>query len=152
MIGTVACMEDGVSCSCTLPEIENAGLKAGELIDIHSHFEGEVRKAQDFIIVPYTIPLRCAAAYYPETNVLVPIRSVAAMSNQPAYKCIVVTLHKNDHVAHNVDISSTGVAANLGQTSARPRLITRIVYQHTHSRGRAQRLRLRVGRNCDTRT
>jgi hypothetical protein len=77
--------------------------------DIHSHFEGEVRKAHDFIIVPYTIPLRCVAAYYPETNVLVPIRSVAAMSNQPAYKCMVVTLHKNDHVAHSVDISSTGV-------------------------------------------
>jgi hypothetical protein len=35
------------------------------------------------------------------------------MSNQPAYKCIVVTLHKNDHVAHGVDISSTGVSANL---------------------------------------
>ena len=96
-------------------EIENAGLRAGDLVDIHSHFEGEVRKAQDFIIFPYTIPLRCAAAYYPETNVLVPIRSVAAMSNQPAYKCIVVTLHKNDHVAHSVDISSTGVSANLAR-------------------------------------
>jgi hypothetical protein len=35
------------------------------------------------------------------------------MSNQPAYKCIVVTLHKNDHVAHSVDISSTGFSANL---------------------------------------
>jgi len=96
-------------------EIENAGLRAGDLVDIHSHFEGEVRKAQDFIIVPYTIPLKCAAAYYPETNVLVPIRSVAAMSNQPAYKCIVVTLHKNDRVAHGVDISSTGVSANLAR-------------------------------------
>jgi hypothetical protein len=59
--------------------------------------------------------LRCAAAYYPETNVLVPIRSVAVMSNQPAYKCIVVTLHKSDHVAHNVDISSAGVSANLAR-------------------------------------
>jgi glucose-6-phosphate isomerase len=35
---------------------------------LSGHFEGEVCKAQDFIIVPYTIPLRCAAAYYPETN------------------------------------------------------------------------------------
>jgi len=101
-------------------EIENAGLRAGDLIDIHSHFEGEVRKAQDFIIVPYTIPLRCAAAYYPETNVLVPIRSVAAMSNQPAYKCIVVTLHKSDHVAHGVDISPTGVSANLARPAPGP--------------------------------
>ncbi len=37
------------------------------------------------------------------------------MSNQPAYKCIVVTLHKNDHVAHGVDISSTGLSANLAR-------------------------------------
>jgi molybdopterin-dependent oxidoreductase alpha subunit len=101
-------------------EIENAGLRAGDLVDIHSHFEGEVRKAQDFIIVPYTIPLRCAAAYYPETNVLVPIRSVATLSNQPAYKCIVVTLHKSDHVAHGVDISSTGVSANLARPAPGP--------------------------------
>jgi len=101
-------------------EIENAGLTAGDLVDIHSHFEGEVRKAHDFIVVPYTIPLRCAAAYYRETNVLVPIRSVAAMSNQPAYKCIVVTLHKNEHVAHGVDISSTGVSANLATPDPSP--------------------------------
>jgi hypothetical protein len=37
------------------------------------------------------------------------------MSNQPAYKCIVVTLYKNDHVADGVDISSTGVSANLAR-------------------------------------
>jgi hypothetical protein len=31
-------------------------------------------------------------AYYLETNVLVPIRSVAAKSNQPAAKCVRITL------------------------------------------------------------
>src|SRR4029077_6870172 len=101
-------------------EIENAGLKAGDLVDIHSHFEGEVRKAQAFIIVPYTIPLRCAAAYYPETNVVVPIRSADALSNQPAYTSIVVTLHKCDRVAHGVDLSPTGVSANLGRPAPGP--------------------------------
>jgi anaerobic selenocysteine-containing dehydrogenase len=94
-------------------EIENAGLAAGELVNIQSHFEGEVRIAREFIVVPYTIPLRCAAAYYPKTNVLVPIRNVAAMSNQPAYKCVVVTLHKTGQIPEGVDISSRGISANL---------------------------------------
>lgn len=74
-------------------DIAAAGLRAGQLVDIHSHFEGEVRQAPHFAVVPYTIARRSAAAYYPETNVLVPIRSVAAKSNQPTYKCIRVTLH-----------------------------------------------------------
>jgi molybdopterin-dependent oxidoreductase alpha subunit len=71
-------------------------LQAGQIVDIYSHFEGEVRKAPNFAIVPYAIARRSAAAYYPETNVLIPIRSVAAKSNQPAAKCIRITLTPAD--------------------------------------------------------
>jgi molybdopterin-dependent oxidoreductase alpha subunit len=73
-------------------DIEALHLRAGQVVDIYSHFEGEVRKAPRFAIVPYAIARRSAAAYYPETNVLIPIRSVAAKSNQPAAKCIRITL------------------------------------------------------------
>jgi molybdopterin-dependent oxidoreductase alpha subunit len=73
-------------------DMEARNLQAGQIVDIYSHFEGEVRKACRFAIVPYAIALRSAAAYYPETNVLVPIRSVAAKSNQPAAKSIRITL------------------------------------------------------------
>jgi molybdopterin-dependent oxidoreductase alpha subunit len=73
-------------------DMEQMNLKAGQIVDIYSHFEGEIRKAPRFAIVPYTIARRSAAAYYPETNVLIPIRSVAAKSNQPAAKCIRITL------------------------------------------------------------
>jgi hypothetical protein len=72
--------------------MEQMNLKAGQVVDIYSHFEGEIRKAPRFAVVPYTIARRSAAAYYPETNVLIPIRSVAAKSNQPAAKCIRITL------------------------------------------------------------
>jgi molybdopterin-dependent oxidoreductase alpha subunit len=72
------------------------GLRPGEIVDIYSHFEDEVRVAPRFAIVPYTIARRSAAAYYPETNVLVPIRSVAAKSNQPVFKCIRITLKPSD--------------------------------------------------------
>jgi molybdopterin-dependent oxidoreductase alpha subunit len=73
-------------------DMEARKLRAGQIVDIYSHFEGEIRKAPRFAIVPYAIARRSAAAYYPETNVLVPIRSVAAKSNQPASKCVRITL------------------------------------------------------------
>ncbi len=73
-------------------DMKERELQAGQIVDIYSDFEGEIRKAPSFAIVPYAIARRSAAAYYPETNVLVPIRSVAAKSNQPAYKCIRITL------------------------------------------------------------
>jgi molybdopterin-dependent oxidoreductase alpha subunit len=73
-------------------DMEARNLQAGQIVDIYSHFEDEVRKAPRFAIVPYAIARRSAAAYYPETNVLIPIRSVAAKSNQPAAKSIRITL------------------------------------------------------------
>jgi hypothetical protein len=43
-------------------------------------------------VVAYGIPIGCAAAYFPETNVLVPIRNTADGSNQPASKSIVISI------------------------------------------------------------
>jgi hypothetical protein len=57
-----------------------------------SYFGVERRRAARFKVVPYEIPRGCAAAYYPETNVLVPVASVATGSNQPASKSIPITL------------------------------------------------------------
>ena len=42
--------------------------------------------------MPYNIPRGCAAAYYPETNVLVPIRHTADGSNQPVSKSIIISI------------------------------------------------------------
>jgi molybdopterin-dependent oxidoreductase alpha subunit len=77
-------------------DMQARNLQPGQIVDIYSHFEGEVRKAPRFAIVPYAIARRSAAAYYPETNVLIPISSVAAKSNQPASKCIHITLTPRD--------------------------------------------------------
>lgn len=73
-------------------DIDEAGLIAGQLVDLTSHFEGENRVARHFQVVPYRIPRRCAATYYPETNVLVPVRSVAEKSNQPVSKSVRISL------------------------------------------------------------
>jgi molybdopterin-dependent oxidoreductase alpha subunit len=64
----------------------------GQLVDLVSHFEGEDRVARDFRIVPYKIPRRCAAAYFPEANVLVPVRHFADKSNTPASKSVVISI------------------------------------------------------------
>jgi molybdopterin-dependent oxidoreductase alpha subunit len=94
-------------------DIKAMNLRAGQIVDIYSHFDGEVRMVPRFAIVPYAIARRSAAAYYPETNVLVPVRSVAAKSNQPAFKCIRITLAPSDSreplhfsekdIEHNLD-------------------------------------------------
>ena len=45
-----------------------------------------------FRVVEYDTARGCAAAYFPETNVLVPLDSTAEVSNTPTSKAIVVRL------------------------------------------------------------
>ncbi|HEX8556946.1 MAG TPA: FdhF/YdeP family oxidoreductase [Pyrinomonadaceae bacterium] len=73
-------------------DVEERGLTAGQVVDLFSHFEGEERAARRFLVVPYPVPRGCAATYFPETNVLVPVRSVADKSNTPASKSVVITV------------------------------------------------------------
>jgi molybdopterin-dependent oxidoreductase alpha subunit len=76
-------------------DMKEHGWKAGDRLDITSHFknhgEEELRIAPRFVAVPYEIPRHCAATYFPEANVLVPIGSVALRSNTPTSKAIVVS-------------------------------------------------------------
>jgi len=57
-------------------------------VDLFSYYEGVERVARLFVVVPYDIPARCTVTYYPETNVLVPIGSVADKSNTPTSKMV----------------------------------------------------------------
>jgi molybdopterin-dependent oxidoreductase alpha subunit len=99
-------------------DMEARNLQAGQIVDIYSHFEGEVRKAPRFAIVPYAIARRSAAAYYPETNVLIPICSVAAKSNQPASKCIRITVTPADP-AEVLNFPKADLARNLDRAVPR---------------------------------
>ncbi|MFN2482183.1 MAG: FdhF/YdeP family oxidoreductase [Pyrinomonadaceae bacterium] len=75
-------------------DVREEGLVEGQLVDLVSHFEGEERIGKSFRVVPYSIPRRCAATYFPEANVLVPVRHVADKSNTPASKSVVISLRK----------------------------------------------------------
>jgi molybdopterin-dependent oxidoreductase alpha subunit len=67
-------------------------LESGGLVDLSSRVGNESRKAERFKLVSYDIPRGCVAAYYPETNVLVPLQNVADRSNQPAFKSIPIRI------------------------------------------------------------
>jgi molybdopterin-dependent oxidoreductase alpha subunit len=73
-------------------DISEAGLHEGQLVDLVSHFEGEERVARRFVVVKYDIPQGCAATYFPEANVLIPVRSVAEKSNTPTSKSVVISI------------------------------------------------------------
>jgi molybdopterin-dependent oxidoreductase alpha subunit len=73
-------------------DMRRENLADGQIVDLFSHFDGEERVARLFVVVPYSIPRRCAATYFPETNVLVPLRSVADKSNTPVSKSVVISI------------------------------------------------------------
>ena len=74
-------------------DMRAAGLTEGQPVDLTSHFdENEERTARRLQVVPYDIPRGCTATYFPETNVLVPINSVAERSNTPTSKFVIISL------------------------------------------------------------
>jgi anaerobic selenocysteine-containing dehydrogenase len=75
-------------------DIREHGLKAGDWVDLVSHFRGETRRANRFLVVEYDIPRGSAATYFPETNSLVPLDSVAETSNTPTSKYVIITLER----------------------------------------------------------
>jgi anaerobic selenocysteine-containing dehydrogenase len=82
-------------------DMDAANLAAGQTVDLISHFEGEERVARQFVVVPYSIPRRCAATYFPETNVLVAVGSVADKSNTPVSKSVVISIRPLVEVAED---------------------------------------------------
>jgi molybdopterin-dependent oxidoreductase alpha subunit len=77
-------------------DISALGLHGRQVVDLTSHFRGQTRVARQFVVVPFEIPRRCAATYFPETNVLVSIDSVAERSNTPTSKYIVITVSPSE--------------------------------------------------------
>jgi molybdopterin-dependent oxidoreductase alpha subunit len=76
-------------------DLTRLGLEDGQRVTINSHWPNdkvETRQVTDFQLVKYAIPEGCCATYYPETNDLIPLGSVADRSNTPAYKSVVVSL------------------------------------------------------------
>ncbi|MDT3397905.1 FdhF/YdeP family oxidoreductase [Streptomyces sp. B1866] len=71
------------------------GFPDGSYADLVSEWtDGTERRASGFRVVHYPTARGCAAAYFPETNVLVPLDATADVSNTPTSKSLVVRLEE----------------------------------------------------------
>ncbi|KSU70457.1 formate dehydrogenase major subunit [Pseudarthrobacter enclensis] len=74
-------------------DLAELGLEDGQRVDIHGVYpDNAERVLRNYRIVSYPSARGCAAAYYPEANVLVPLDSVAEGSQTPASKAVIVRL------------------------------------------------------------
>ena len=92
-------------------DIRHIGMKDGDWVDLHTVWsDGVERRANRFRLVAYDIPRGCLAAYYPETNPLVPLSATAIIAGTPTSKSIPVLLraHVPAGAAHHVDTTFEG--------------------------------------------
>jgi anaerobic selenocysteine-containing dehydrogenase len=75
-------------------DITENGLQKMEIVNLSSTYEGKIRTAYNFKVLPYKIPKGNLAAYFPETNALVPYNHFADRSRTPISKSIKVRVYK----------------------------------------------------------
>ncbi|RRV15595.1 FdhF/YdeP family oxidoreductase [Pseudomonas saudiphocaensis] len=74
-------------------DIRRLGLAAGQQVDLVSLWDdGIERRVSGFTVLAYDTPPGQAAAYYPETNPLVPLESTGLQSYTPTSKSIAVKI------------------------------------------------------------
>lgn len=84
---------------CHPDDIAAAGCADGARVDLVSEWtlpDGSIqeRRAEDFRLVSYPTPRGNAAAYYPETNPLIPLDHTARKSNTPVSKAVTIRLER----------------------------------------------------------
>jgi|TARA_B100000929_G_scaffold160033_1_gene126584 molybdopterin-dependent oxidoreductase alpha subunit len=78
-------------------DIKKLGFNDGDKVDITSMWnDGKTRQVKQFMLVAYDIPQGQAAAYYPETNPLVPLESYGDGTFTPTSKFIAIKLSKSE--------------------------------------------------------
>ncbi len=74
-------------------DLVELGLTDGDTVDIETVWDDDVERVlRDYRVVAYPSARGCAAAYFPEANVLVPLDSAAIGSNTPVSKAVPVRL------------------------------------------------------------
>jgi len=72
-----------------------------EIVDLVSNYDDIQRRAEQFLVVPYNIPKGNVAAYFPETNMIIPYNHFADYSNTPISKSVIVSVEKRQLVMSN---------------------------------------------------
>jgi molybdopterin-dependent oxidoreductase alpha subunit len=77
-------------------EIARLGFAPDDRVDLVTAAADSVeRRVRNFKLVPYAFPARSCAAYYPETNPLVPLQAYDPLSFTPSYKGIPIRLERS---------------------------------------------------------
>jgi molybdopterin-dependent oxidoreductase alpha subunit len=77
-------------------DMQALGFKAKQAVNLISEYNGTVRKAENFLLVPYNIPRQCTATYFPEANVLVALDAFDPESKTPASKMVFIRIEAVD--------------------------------------------------------
>jgi molybdopterin-dependent oxidoreductase alpha subunit len=74
-------------------DLKELGMDDGQFVDVHGVYtDGVDRVLHQYRLVSYPTAKGCAAAYYPEANVLVPLDLIAEGSKTPVSKAVLVRL------------------------------------------------------------
>lgn len=88
-------------------DVDELGLHEGQRVNVVSEWRDEAdRVLPNVAVVPYPTAKGCAAAYFPEANVLVPLTSTADGSNTPTSKAVVVRIEPVDAAHPAVSVPS----------------------------------------------
>jgi len=99
-------------------DVAALGLHEGQIVDLISEWtDGSERRAPQFRVVGYDTPRGCAAAYYPETNPLVPLDSTAVGSNCPTSKSIIIRIDADEGGLQHSDGAAGSVGSDLHHKS-----------------------------------
>lgn len=75
-------------------DMERFGFEKFEVVNLTSNYNNQLRKAPNFKVIPYNIPQGNLGAYFPETNLLIPIHEYADKSQTPISKSVIVKVEK----------------------------------------------------------
>ncbi len=92
-------------CFISAADLAQLGFSAGQWVDLVSIWHDGERIAKRFLLVEYDLPTGCLAAYYPETNLLVPLDSHADRARTPTSKSIPVRLRLSKDIAISASAS-----------------------------------------------
>ncbi|MBR7889171.1 FdhF/YdeP family oxidoreductase [Marinomonas sp. A79] len=88
-------------------DIQRLGFEEGQAVTLRSLWDdGVTRRVSGFKLVPYSIPAGNIAAYYPETNPLVPLDSYGEFSHTPTSKSIAIELEAYIESPQNISLSA----------------------------------------------
>ena len=76
-------------------DIVNLGLSKGSMVDLSSEMKSGLVVSPNWFVVPYEIPEGNIATYFPESNILIPLDSIADRSNTPTSKSVPISITKS---------------------------------------------------------